>query len=181
MNKIKLSHLRLKKVKELVYAQYGKWTSFTKTGDVRTGKNIFEYIFKPRHISLLEFFAITDHSKLESTIDVTYSRFILEEDNILEKGADFKFRTIRNLFKWGFRTNEHMVNHYADKLSLPVITLLRKEFADLDILNIVVPRKVNIMTVVKEFETGIYDYIMKDYALLRAGPYHIRDPLRAVA
>jgi hypothetical protein len=76
-----------------------------------------------------------------------------------------------------------MINHYTDKLSLPIIKLLKKEFADLDVLNIIVPRKVSIMTVIKEFENGIYDYVRREYALVRAGPYNIRDPLfhRAVA
>jgi hypothetical protein len=148
-----------------------------KNGQIAYGRSIFEYIFHARKTSLLEFFTITDHSKLESTIDNTYSQFILGEYNILDKGANFKFNTIRNLFKWGFRTDRYMINHYANKLSIPVIKLLKKEFADLDILNIAIPVRINIMAIIKEFENGIFDYVRRDYALMRAGPYNIRSPI----
>jgi hypothetical protein len=63
-----------------------------------------------------------------------------------------------------------MVNHYANKLSIPIVKMLKKEFDDLDILNVITPRKVKVISIIKEFENGIYDHIMRNYALLRAGP-----------
>ena len=176
MNKSELSHLRLKKVIELLKVQLGI-IYLCKNGDIRYGRNLIDFLFRPRWTSLLKFFVTDDRSKIEFTIDVEYSRYILKEYNIIDKGADFKFNTLRNLFKWGFRTKQYMINHYTDKLSLPVIRLLKKEFTDLDVLNIVVPRKINIMAIIKEFENGIYDYVRREYALVRAGPYNIRDPL----
>ena len=180
MNKSELSHLRLKKVIELLKVQLGI-IYLCKNGDIRYGRNLIDFLFRPRWTSLLKFFVTDDRSKIEFTIDVEYSRYILKEYNIIDKGADFKFNTIRNLFKWRFKTKTYMVNHYADKLSLPIIKILKKEFEDLDILNIVIPERINIMSVIKEFENGIYDHIMKDFALLRAGPYNIKATLIRVA
>jgi hypothetical protein len=175
MNKLQLSHLRLKKAKELLKLQF-KFYYLTKAGDIRYGRNLIDFVFHPQYTSLLEFFTTTS-SKLESTIDNEYTKYILGEYSVLDKGADFKFNTIRNLFKWGFRTKDYMVNHYYGKLSLPVIKLLKKEFADLDVLNIVIPIRVTITTKIIEFANSKYDNIMKDYALLRAGPYRTRDPI----
>jgi hypothetical protein len=181
MNKLQLSHLRLKKAKELLKLQF-KFYYLNKAGDIRYGRNLIDFVFHPQYTSLLEFFATGYRSKissseLESTIDTRYSKYILGEYSIVDKGADFKFNTIRNLFKWGFRTKDYMVNHYYGKLSLPVIKLLKKEFADLDVLNIVIPIRVTITTKIIEFANSKYDNIMKDYALLRAGPYRTRDPI----
>jgi hypothetical protein len=182
MNKFNLSHLRLKKVKEIIRAYLGSCVFFNqKTGIIRYGRNLIDFLFKPSYTSLLEFFTTKDRSELESKIDIMYSTYILEEYDIVDKGADFKFNTIRNLFKFGFRTKTYMVNHYSHKLSLPIIRILKKEFEDLDILNIVIPERINVMARIIEFETGIYDHIMKDFALLRAGPYHVRSPLRVAA
>jgi hypothetical protein len=177
MNKLGLSHLRLKKLVELIHAELGRYATINKTGEIRYAKNILIYIFRPRFTSYLEFLSTTDRSQVDSTIDTTYSQFILGEYSIVDKGADFKFNTLRNLFKWGFHTKQYMINHYIDKLSLPIIKRLKKEFVDLDVLNIVVPQKINIMAMVREFENGIYDYVRREYALVRAGPYNIRDPL----
>jgi hypothetical protein len=189
MNKLRLSHLRLKKIKEVIRAHFDGCVFFNKkTGNIRYGRNLIDFVFRPNKTSLLEFcmilfnqYNVEQDFTIESTIDIVYSMFILEKYNIIDKGADFKFNTIRNLFKHGFRTRTYMINHYSHKLSLPIIRILKKEFEDLDILNIVVPERVSVLGIIREFETGIYNHIMKDFALLRAGPYHIRSPLKVAA
>jgi hypothetical protein len=177
----KLSHLRLKKVKELLSGYY-RYYSFTKTGDIRYGISLLRYIFKPKYTSLLQFIStLSSGDNLESMIDNAYSDFILEECDILDKGADFKFNTIRNVFKYGFRSNSHMVNHYSDRLSIAVVKQLKAKLQDIDIHNFVIPAKVKIKVILKGFEDSIYDYIKREFALVRAGPYNIRSPLMAYA
>jgi hypothetical protein len=179
----KLSHLRLRKVRELLKSQLGLYR-LRKNGDVRYGRNLIDFIFRPVRTSLPEFIStLVSGDNLESMIDDAYSNFILDEYNLLDKGADFKFNTIRNVFKYGFKSDSHMINHYSDRLSLSVLSYLRTEFKDLDVHNFVVPVKVKIKVILKGFEDSIYDYIKRDFALVRAGPYNIRSPLmgRAVA
>lgn len=173
-----LSHLRLKKVRELLKVQL-RFYYLYKNGEIKYGRNLIDFVFHPRRTSLLEFFTIKDHSKLESIIDTTYSNFILGEYSIIDRGADFKFNTIRNIFKDMFRTREYMVNHYSNKLSLPMIKLLKKEFKDKDVFNIIIPAKPSVMAILKGFEDSIYDYVRREYNLVRAGPYSIRSPLVA--
>jgi hypothetical protein len=178
MNKLGLSHLRLKKVGELLKLQLGIYI-LRKNGEIRYGRNLIDFLFHPERTSLLEIFTTT-RSKLESTIDTTYSEFILNQYSIKDKGVAFKFNTIRNLFKDSFRSKEYMINHYSNKLSMPIIKFLKKEFKDVDILNFVIPAKINVMARIREFEGGIYDHVMKDFALLRAGPHRSRDPILLV-
>ena len=172
MNKQGLSRLRLKKVAELLKSQL-RYYYLRKNGEIRYGRNLIDFMFKPERTSLLEFFTTT-RGELESAIDNAYSVFILNEYNIRDKGADFKFNTIRNIFKHRFQTRDYVVTHYSNKLSIPVIKILKREFSDLDILNIVIPAKVNIMAIIREFENTAYDYVKREYNLVRAGPYKIR-------
>lgn len=185
-----LSKLRFKKVRELMKAQLGI-NYLCKNGEIRYHRTLIGFIFKPRRTSLLEF-CINDLSvtykvpikanyTIDNIIDMAYSNFILGEYNMSDRGADFKFNTIRNVLKYHFKSREYMVNHYSHQLSLPVIQLLKREFADIDVLNIVIPAKVSVMAVVKEFENGIYDYVRKEFNLMRAGPVNIRSPLTLVA
>ena len=179
----KLSHLRLKKVRELMKSQLGIYSYLYKNGDVRYGRNLIDFIFKPVRTSLLEFIStLVSGNNLESMIDNAYSNFILDEYNLLDKGADFKFNTLRNVFKYGFRSNNHMINHYSDRLSMIVVKQLKVTLNDIDIHNFVIPAKVKITVILKGFEDSIYDYIKRGSALVRAGP-NIRAPLmgRAIA
>ena len=150
-----------------------------KNGEIVYAHTLLKFLYHRQRTSLLEFFTTTDRSKLESIIDTTYSNYILEECNILDKGADFKFNTIRNVFRYRFRTKDYMINHYSHKLSLPIIKILKHEFADKDVLNIVMPAKINVMAIIREFGNGIYEYANREYNLVRAGPYSIRSPLVA--
>jgi hypothetical protein len=167
-----LSHLRLKKVRELLKSQLG-FCYLRKNGEIRYGRNLIDFMFRPERTSLLEFFTTT-RGELESTIDNAYSKFILGEYNLMDQGADFKFNTIRNVFKDMFRTDEHMVNHYAHKLSLPMVRLLEKQFPDKDILNLIVPVKATVKVKVRNIEDSIYDYVKREFNLVRAGPNTIR-------
>jgi hypothetical protein len=175
MHKLDLTPLRLKKVKEIIKSKY-RFYHLTHSGKLVYGRNVFEYIFHARKTNLLEFFTINNYSEIDLIIDNAYSKYILEEYNLLNKDANFKFDTIRNTFKDGFRTTEYMINHYSGSLSLAIIKILKKEFADLDILNIVIPKH-SLVTIVRQFERGIFDHVRKEFHLMRAGPYNIRDPL----
>jgi hypothetical protein len=175
MNK-QLSHLRLKKVSELLKLRLGVYR-WCKNGEIKYGRNLIDFVFHPRRTNLLEFFTTTS-SELESTIDNEYSKYILGTYNILDQGADFKFNTIRNIFKDMFKTRGYMVNHYSNKLSLPMLKQLKKEFVDRDILN-VIPARNSIIVTLREFEDSIYSYVKREYNLVRAGPYNIRSPLVA--
>ena len=186
-----LSKLRFKKFRELVRTKYGMWSTLNNRDEIRYGKTMFDYIFRPKFIPCLEF-CINDLSvtykvsikasyTIDNIIDIAYSNFILGEYNMSDRGADFKFNTIRNVFKYYFKSREYMINHYSHKLSLPVIQLLKKEFTDIDVLNIVMPARISLMTVVKEFENGIFDHVRKEFNLMRAGPVNIRSPLTLVA
>lgn len=185
------SKLRLRKFKELIKSNLGKIFSVNKMGEIRYGRNIFRYVFKPKFTHHLEFcindlpliYKITVKScyTAEDIVDIAYSKFILGEYNIQDLGAGFKFNTIRNIFKNGFKSKEYLINHYSNKLSLPIIKLLQKEFVDRDVINIVVPVKISLMTVIREFETGIIDHVRKEFNLMRAGPVNIRSPLTLVA
>jgi hypothetical protein len=185
-----LSHLRFKKVGELMKFQFGVYHC-RKNGEIRFGKNMFDYIFHPRRTSLLEFcyndlvktFKVNIKSSygIDQIIDIAYSNFVLGEYNLAETGADFKFNTVRNVFKYAFKTRDYVINHYSHKLSLPVIQFLREEFSDRDYLNIILPTKVSVAVWFREFETGIIDHVRKEFSLLRAGPIHIRSPLTLVA
>jgi hypothetical protein len=178
--KIQLSQLRFKKVKELVRAHYGRSTSFTKAGNIRHGRNVLIYIFKPEYTSLFEFCANFHlEGTIESIIDRAYSNYISGKYNLLDLDANFKFNTIRNLFKDGFHREKYMINHYSHKLSIPIIRFLKKEFSDKDIFNIVMPAKVNVMAILRGFEDSIYRYAVREFALVRAGPGCIRSPLVA--
>ena len=173
----RLSHLRLKKVRELVKAQY-RYYYLCKNGEIVYGRNLIDFMFHRRRTSLLEFFSTTS-GELGSAIDTAYSVFILREYSVMDQGADFKFNTIRNVFKDMFKSDKHMINHYANKLSLPMIQLLKKEFVDRDILNLIVPAKATIKVKVRNIEDSIYDYVKREFNLVRAGPYLIRSPLVA--
>lgn len=188
MNKQGLSRLRFKKLKELISNALGHWFTFTKSGEIRYERTLLRYIFKPKFTTILEFcmcklpgvYNISDikHTHtMETIIDTAYSNFILGEYSILDKGADFKFNTIRNIFRYRFRTKEYMINHYSNRLSIPIIRILKQEFTDKDILNIVIPARINIMAVVRNFEEGAYDYIRREFNLVRAGPSNLRSPL----
>lgn len=170
-----LSRLRLKKLNELISVYLGRYHSINNCGDIRYGKSVLAYLLRPKFTTILEFChdLSPDHG-IESTIDNAYSKFILGEYNLRDKGADFKFHTIRNVFKNSFRTKAHVINHYANQLTLPVIRILKEEFADKDLLNITIPAKVNIMAVVREFENSAFEYIAREFNLVRAGPYNIR-------
>jgi hypothetical protein len=186
-----LSPLRFKKLKELLHAHYGRCISFSRTGNIRYGRNIFSYVFRPKFTSLLEscfngvrktFNVPTDSDyTIDQIIDIAYSNFILGEYNLSNLGADYKFNTIRNVFKQRFKSDRYMVNHYAGKLSIPVIRLLKKEFADRDILNIMMPVRVHLLAMVRDIESGIIDHVRRQFSLMRAGPYDIRSPLTLVA
>lgn len=178
MNKQRISHLRLKKVRELIKVKF-IWVHLNKTGDIRYGRNLIDFILRPRYTSLLEFFNVINRIELDSAIDTAYSVFILKEYSIVDKGADFKFNTIRNVFKDMFRTKAYMVTHYADKLTLPMIHILKKQFPDRDILNLIVPAKITIKVKIRNIEDSIYDYVKRESNLVRAGPYLIRSPLVA--
>lgn len=190
-NKLGLTPLRFKKFKELVKATLGRFYSINKMGDIRYGSNIFKYIFKPKFIHHLEFcinnlsttykVPVKSNYTIDTIIDIAYSNYILGEYNMSDLGVDFKFNTIRNVLKYHFKTKEYMINHYSGRLSIPIIQLLKKEFSEIDILNLVVPAKINIMAIVREFENGITNHIRQEFNLMRAGPYNIRSPLRVVA
>ncbi|MBE3086139.1 MAG: hypothetical protein IMZ64_07980 [Bacteroidetes bacterium] len=192
MKRFGLSRLRFRKWKELLNTVHGKWHSFTKTGDIRYGRSILGYIFKPRYTSFPEFCMnkLTETFKVPSSldytidhiIDISYSNFILGEYNMSDMGADFKFNTIRNVFKYHFKSRKYVINHYSEQLSLPVIQFLKKEFADRDYLNIVMPVKVDLMAVVRNLKMSIGDYVQREFNLVRAGPYYnVRSPLILVA
>lgn len=186
-----LTPLRYKKLKELFSTVHGRWNSFNKVGDVRYGRNLFKYLFQPRHTNYFVFcveeacdtFKVKHISNytMEQVIDIAYSNFILGEYNVSSMGAGFKFNTIRNVFKYNFHTSEYMINHYSDKLSLPIIQFLKKEFADRDYLNIVIPVKVRFTAIIKNIEFNVKDHIDKNINLVRAGPFNIRSPLLQVA
>jgi hypothetical protein len=177
MNKLGLSHLRFKKLKELIKVKFN--ISFLcRNGEIVYGRNLIDFMLHGRRTNILEFCAVLrvtnklpKDSAIEYVIDTAYSNFILSEYDIKDQGADFKFYTIRNVFKDAFKSKEYMVNHYSHKLSLPVIKLLQKEFKDKDVFNII-PAKPSIVTVLRGFEDSIYDYVRREYNLVRAGPYH---------
>jgi hypothetical protein len=191
MNKHGLTPLRFKKLKELLHSHYGRWVTLNSAGEIHHGLNLYNYIFRPRTTSLLEFCMndLTDSFKvsikgtytIDQIIDLAYSNFILGEYNMSSIGADFKFNTIRNVFKYNFKSRKYMINHYSHKLSLPIISILKKEFVDRDVINLFIPVKLKIMERVKEVENGIRDHVRREFALLRAGPYNIRSPLTLVA
>ena len=185
-----LTTLRFKKVGELMKSQLGVYR-LRKNGEIRYGRTLIGFVFRPRRTSFLEF-CITDlplifkisvksNYTIDNIIDMAYSNFILGEYNMSDLDADFKFNTIRNIFRDSFRSKEYMINHYSNKLSLPIIQYLKKELSDRDILNIVIPARISIMTVVREFENGIIDHVRKEFNLMRAGPYNVRSPLTLVA
>jgi predicted DNA-binding protein YlxM (UPF0122 family) len=186
-----LSQLRFRKFKELLHSVHGRWCSINKAGGIRYSNNIFRYIVKPKTTSFTEFciYKLTDIYKvsvkscttIDQIIDETYSHFILGEYNLSSMGADFKFNTIRNAFKDHFKSREYMINHYSNKLSIPVIRLLKKEFADKDILNVVISVYHNLMGIIRDVESGIIDHVRKQFSLMRAGPINIRSPLTLVA
>jgi hypothetical protein len=187
-----ISKLRFKKLKEMLTAVHGKWHSFNRTGDIRYGKNAFEYAVHPKFTSPLEFCvnvlpgrfnvsSVKHNYTIDQIIDLSYSNFILGEYNVSDQGADYKFNTIRNVFKNNFKSKEYMVNHYSNKLLLPVIKFLKKEFADRDYLNIAIPIKVNAMVILRNIESGIRDYVRKEFNLVRAGPFNIESHLLLVA
>jgi hypothetical protein len=186
-----LSPLRFKKIKEVSHAVCGKWATFNKTGNLRWSRTLWGYLFHPKTTSLLEFcfnkvrkdFNVPTNSDytIDQIIDIAYSNFILNEYNLSDLGADYKFNTIRNVFKHHFKSDHYMANHYAGKLSIPVIRLLKKEFADRDILNIIMPIRINLLAVVRDIESGIIDHVRRQFSLMRAGPYDIRSPLTLVA
>ena len=162
-----------------------------KNGEIRYGRTLIGFVLRPRRTSFLEF-CITDlplifkisvksNYTIDNIIDMAYSNFILGEYNMSDLDADFKFNTIRNIFRDRFRSKEYMINHYSNKLSLPIIQYLKKELSDRDILNIVIPARISIMTVVREFENGVIDHVRKEFNLMRAGPYNVRSPLTLVA
>ena len=185
-----LSKLRFKKVCELMKVQLGVYHR-CKNGEIRYGKTILNYLFSPRRTSLLEFcyndlvktFKVNVKSSygIDQIIDDAYSNFILGEYNLQDSGADFKFNTIRNVFKYHFKSRDYMINHYSRKLSLPIIQFLKEEFSDRDYLNVAQASKPSLLAIVREFENGVYDHVRKEFALLRAGPINIRSPLTLVA
>lgn len=186
-----LSRLRLKKVNELIYAQLGKWVFINKVGRIRYSRTLIGFIFNPKHIDFLEFCytvmadtfkvkASTDYT-IDQLIDICYSKFILKEYSLAEIGADYKFYTIRNIFRNSFQSREYLINHYSHKLSLPVVTFLKKEFADRDYLNIAMPLTVTLIARVRKLESGIIDHVRKEFNLVRAGPSYTRSPLTLVA
>ena len=185
-----LSKLRFKKVGELMKSRLGVYR-LRKNGEIRYNRTLIGFIFKPRRTSFLEF-CIDDLSvtyrvsikasyTIDNIIDIAYSNFILGEYNMSDYDADFKFNTIRNVFKYYFKSREYMINHYSHQLSLPIIQLLKREFVDIDILNIVMPARISLLAIVKEFENGIFDHVRKEFNLMRAGPVNIRSPLTLVA
>jgi hypothetical protein len=190
-----LNLLRFKKLKELISVTlcYGtKWFSFNKVNEIRYGKNIFGYIFKPKFIDGLEFCVnnLMSSYKLDDTkqnytlnqiIDDAYCKSILEEYDLSTMGADFKFNTIRNIFRYSFKSRDYVINHYSNKISLPMITLLKREFADKDVYNLIIPIRIKIQMRLSRIETDVYDFVTREFNLLRASPNHCRSPILLVA
>jgi hypothetical protein len=191
MRRLGLTKLRFRQLNEMLSSIAGRWHYVNKTGRIRYGRTILRYVFKPKFTSLPEFcikklqviYKIPSnlHCTIDQIIDMSYSNFILEQYDLSTMGANHRFNTIRNVLKYNFRSKEYMINHYSNKLSLPVIKFLKKDFADRDYLNIAVPAKIGFMAIVRSIESGIRDHVRKEFSLVRAGPYTIRSPLVLVA
>ena len=184
-----LSLVKYRKLKELLSAE-AKWWTISKAGDIRYANNVLGYIFHPMHISLPVFCMTvlpgtykvsdyTDHT-IDQIIDIAYSHFILGAYDLSSMGADYKFNTIRNVFAHHFKSKAYVINHYSNRLSMPVIKLLKKEFADRDILNLLIPERTPLLNIVRDYKHGIIDHVRKQFSLMRAGPYETR-PILLVA
>ena len=188
MKHLNLSPTRRRKLKELLHEQCSVYT-ISKAGDVRYGTNILRYIFKPNYISLTAFCltVLTGTYKvpynadypIDRIIDIAYSNFILGSYNLSAMGADYKFNTFRNVFRFGFRRRSAVINHYSDKLSVPVIKILRKELTEMEILNLLISERVPLSKMIRDVEHGIIDHVRKQFSLMRAGPEW--SPIRLVA
>lgn len=185
---LEISTLRFKKLKELLTASLVVWSFNKKSGKLRHGRNLFLYVFKPKFTDLLEFCLDTLPSKYkvkdqttDLIIDESYSKFILGEYSLSTMGSDYKFNTVRNVFRLGFLEKEYYLNHYSNKISLPTLILLKKEFKDKDIYNLFVPIRMKIQERLLNIDARVYDFVTREFNLLRASPNRIREPISFVA
>lgn len=176
-----LSKLRCKKLNRLIKVSLGKYYTIDKLNNIRYSKTLFGYLFKPNRIDALTFclsylptFFRVSKAKygqtVEAIIDNSYSNFILREYDMSVTGVHFKFNSIRNLFRFGMRYDDYVVNHYANRLTLPLLKLLKEEYGDLDFNSLIVSLPVRIKVRVRELENGIVSYVRSQFDLMRAGP-----------